>query len=48
MSFYIAFSALKIIKKSLEFLMDKALSDEIVAWIQTCIQKHPEVVSFHQ
>ncbi|MCR6570390.1 cation diffusion facilitator family transporter [Campylobacter insulaenigrae] len=46
-SFYIAFSAFKIMKKSLAFLMDKALSDEVVAWIQTCIQRHPEIISFH-
>ncbi|MCR6591390.1 cation transporter [Campylobacter insulaenigrae] len=46
-SFYIAFSAFKIMKKSLAFLMDKALSDEVVDWIQTCIQRHPEIISFH-
>lgn len=47
-SFYIAFSSFKIIKKSLEFLMDKALDKEVVEWIQVCIQKHPEIISFHQ
>ncbi|MBF7044987.1 cation transporter [Campylobacter volucris] len=47
-SFYIAFSSFKIIKKSLEFLMDKALDKEVVDWIQVCIQKHPEIISFHQ
>lgn len=47
-SFYIAFSSFKIIKKSLEFLMDKALNKEVVEWIQVCIQKHPEIISFHQ
>lgn len=47
-SFYIAFSSFKIIKKSLEFLMDKALDEKVVDWIQVCIQKHPEIISFHQ
>ncbi|MCX2682784.1 cation diffusion facilitator family transporter [Campylobacter sp. MIT 21-1685] len=46
-SFYIAFSACSIVKKSLPFLMDKALESEKVKQIYTLIKNHKDVLSFH-
>ena len=47
-SFYILFSALKIAKKSIEMLMDKALDERVVERIKELINQNAEVVSFHE
>lgn len=47
-SFYIFFSALKIAKKSVEMLMDKALDEGVVKRIKELISAHSEVISFHE
>ncbi|MBZ7931262.1 MULTISPECIES: cation diffusion facilitator family transporter [Campylobacter] len=47
-SLYTAFSAFKIIKKALSFLMDQALPKEQVDQICTLISKHPEIISYHE
>ena len=46
-SAYISFSAFEIIKKSLQFLMDKAIDDDKVEYVKEVIKSHPEVKSFH-
>ncbi|ECZ4669323.1 cation diffusion facilitator family transporter [Campylobacter upsaliensis] len=46
-SIYTSFSASKIIKKALTFLMDEALDGEILEKIKTLINNHQEVISFH-
>lgn len=46
-SFYIVFSACKIVKKSLAFLMDKALEVDKIEQIYTLINNHKEIISFH-
>ena len=46
-SLYIAFSASKIIKKSLLFLMDEALDSAQVETIERIISEHSGVISFH-
>lgn len=46
-SAYISFSAFEIIKKSVQFLMDKALDDDKVNDIKNIIKSHPEVKSYH-
>jgi len=48
LSFYIVFSAVKIIKKSLEFLMDMALESFKVEKICNLIKENKEVLSFHE
>lgn len=47
-SFYIFFSALKIAKKSVEMLMDKALDERVVERIKELIKQNGEVISFHE
>ncbi|EAI3389464.1 TPA: cation transporter [Campylobacter coli] len=47
-SLYTAFSAFKIIKKALAFLMDEALPKEQVSQICALISSNPEVVSYHE
>lgn len=46
-SFYTAYSAFGIVKKSLSFLMDRALDDEQIGRIKELIESHKEVISFH-
>lgn len=46
-SFYIAFSAFKIIKKSTSLLMDVALEENKVEKIRELIKKNKEIISFH-
>ncbi|EOH2260469.1 cation diffusion facilitator family transporter [Campylobacter jejuni] len=47
-SLYTAFSAFKIIKKALAFLMDEALPKEQVDKICTLISNNPEIISYHE
>lgn len=47
-SLYTAFSAFKIIKKALAFLMDEALPKEQVEKICALISKNNEVISYHE
>ena len=47
-SFYIVFSAVKIAKKSVEMLMDKALDEKIVARIEQLIGENAQIISFHE
>lgn len=47
-SFYILFSAVKIAKKSVEMLMDKALDEKVVLRIKELINENAEVISFHE
>ena len=47
-SFYILFSAVKIAKKSIEMLMDKALDERVVTRIKELIKQNGEVISFHE
>lgn len=46
-SFYTIYSAFNIVKKSLFFLMDRALDDEMIERIKKLINDHKEVISFH-
>ncbi|TQR31860.1 cation transporter [Campylobacter sp. MIT 99-7217] len=46
-SLYIAFSAFKIIKKAINFLMDKALEKEVIDQIATLIKAHQQIITFH-
>ncbi|EHB2845694.1 cation transporter [Campylobacter jejuni] len=47
-SLYTAFSAFKIIKKALAFLMDEALPKEQVDKICILISNNPEIISYHE
>lgn len=47
-SLYTTFSAFKIIKKSLAFLMDAALDEEKVEKICKIIKENSEIISFHE
>ncbi|TQR56926.1 cation diffusion facilitator family transporter [Campylobacter troglodytis] len=47
-SLYICLSALKIAKKSIEILMDKALDEKMVARIKELISQNSQILSFHE
>ncbi|AXP08533.1 cation diffusion facilitator family transporter [Campylobacter hepaticus] len=47
-SLYTVFSAFKIVKKALAFLMDEALPKKQVDQICALISNHPEIISYHE